>query len=88
MSDGVEDIGNVWIPLEDGCRLAARIWRPEDALSLDEALALRSEEAVEIALRTQQILAHETGVASTVDPLGGSYYIESLTDAIMLTIGL
>ena len=48
--------------------------------SLDEALALPSEEAVEIALRTQQILAHEIGVASTVDPLAGSYYVEKLTN--------
>jgi len=47
--------------------------------SLDEALALPSEEAVEIALRTQQILAHEIGVASVVDPLAGSYYVEDLT---------
>jgi methylmalonyl-CoA mutase N-terminal domain/subunit len=47
--------------------------------SLDEALALPSEEAVEIALRTQQILAHETGVASTIDPLAGSYFVEKLT---------
>ncbi len=47
--------------------------------SLDEALALPSEEAVTIALRTQQIIAHESGVASTVDPLGGSYYVEKLT---------
>lgn len=49
---------------------------------MDEALALPTEKAVEIALRTQQIIAHESGVADTVDPLGGSYYIESLTDAI------
>ncbi|MBD3222759.1 methylmalonyl-CoA mutase [bacterium] len=48
--------------------------------SMDEALALPSEEAVEVALRTQQILAHEIGVASTVDPLAGSYYVEKLTD--------
>jgi len=48
--------------------------------SYDEALALPTEEAVTIALRTQQMIAHETGVASTVDPLGGSYYIEALTD--------
>src|SRR5438132_10108327 len=48
--------------------------------SYDEALALPTEEAVTIALRTQQMLAHETGVASTADPLGGSYYIEALTD--------
>ncbi len=50
--------------------------------SYDEALALPSEEAVEIALRTQQIVAHESGVADTVDPLGGSYYIEWLTNHI------
>lgn len=50
--------------------------------SLDEALALPSEEAVTVALRTQQIIAEETGVGNTADPLGGSYYIESLTDAM------
>jgi methylmalonyl-CoA mutase, N-terminal domain len=48
--------------------------------SYDEALALPTEEAVRIALRTQQIIAHETGVANTVDPLGGSYFVEALTD--------
>jgi methylmalonyl-CoA mutase N-terminal domain/subunit len=48
--------------------------------SYDEALALPTEEAVTIALRTQQVIAHETGVASTVDPLGGSYFVEALTD--------
>ena len=48
--------------------------------SYDEALALPTEDAVRIALRTQQIIAHETGVANTIDPLGGSYYVESLTD--------
>jgi methylmalonyl-CoA mutase, N-terminal domain len=48
--------------------------------SMDEAMALPSEKAVRIALRTQQILAHESGVANTVDPLGGSYAIEALTD--------
>jgi methylmalonyl-CoA mutase N-terminal domain/subunit len=48
--------------------------------SLDEALALPSEEAVEIALRTQQILAHESGVTNTIDPLAGSYFIEALTN--------
>jgi methylmalonyl-CoA mutase, N-terminal domain len=47
--------------------------------SMDETLALPSEKAVKIALRTQQILAYETGVINTVDPLGGSYYVESLT---------
>lgn len=50
--------------------------------SRDEALALPTEDAVRIALRTQQILAHESGVSDTVDPLGGSYYIESLTDEL------
>jgi len=50
--------------------------------SFDEALALPSEEAVQVALRTQQIIAHESGVADTVDPLGGSYYIEWLTKEI------
>ncbi|MBV9214196.1 MAG: methylmalonyl-CoA mutase family protein [Actinobacteria bacterium] len=48
--------------------------------SYDEALALPTEEAVRIALRTQQVIAHETGVANTVDPLGGSYFVEALTD--------
>lgn len=50
--------------------------------SKDEALALPSEEAARIALRTQQILAHESGIAETVDPLAGSYYVEYLTDEI------
>jgi methylmalonyl-CoA mutase, N-terminal domain len=48
--------------------------------SYDEALALPTEEAVRVALRTQQIIAHETGVTNTVDPLGGSYFVEALTD--------
>jgi methylmalonyl-CoA mutase N-terminal domain/subunit len=48
--------------------------------SYDEALALPTEEAVRIALRTQQIIAEETGVPNTIDPLGGSYFVESLTD--------
>lgn len=48
--------------------------------SMDEALALPSEHAVTIALRTQQIIAHESGVANTVDPLGGSYAVEAFTD--------
>ena len=50
--------------------------------SMDETLALPSEKAAEIALRTQQILAYETGVANVTDPLGGSYFIEDLTDRI------
>jgi methylmalonyl-CoA mutase N-terminal domain/subunit len=50
--------------------------------SMDEALALPSEKAVTIALRTQQIIAAESGVANTVDPLGGSYFVEALTDRI------
>jgi methylmalonyl-CoA mutase, N-terminal domain len=48
--------------------------------SLDETLALPTEESVRLALRTQQILAHETGVPHVIDPLGGSYYVEALTD--------
>jgi methylmalonyl-CoA mutase, N-terminal domain len=48
--------------------------------SYDEALALPTEDAVRLALRTQQIIAHETGVTDTIDPLGGSYYVEALTD--------
>ncbi len=50
--------------------------------SRDEALALPTEESVRIALRTQQVIAYESGVADVVDPLGGSYYVESLTNAI------
>ena len=50
--------------------------------SMDETLALPTEEAVQVALRTQQILAYETGVAHVMDPLGGSYYVESLTDSL------
>src|SRR5204862_967118 len=47
--------------------------------SMDETLALPSEHSVTLALRTQQVLAHETGVTNTVDPLGGSYFVEALT---------
>jgi methylmalonyl-CoA mutase N-terminal domain/subunit len=50
--------------------------------SMDETLALPTEKAVQIALRTQQILAHETGVANTIDPLAGSYYVEHLTSKL------
>src|SRR4029434_6258980 len=50
--------------------------------SYDEALALPTEEAVRVALRTQQIIAHETGVTNTIDPLGGSYFVEALTDKL------
>lgn len=50
--------------------------------AMDETLALPTEHAARLALRTQQILAHETGVPETIDPLGGSYYIEALTDQI------
>ena len=50
--------------------------------SYDEALALPTEESVQVALRTQQIIANETGVTNTIDPMAGSYYIESLTDEI------
>jgi len=50
--------------------------------SMDEALCLPTEDAVRVALRTQQILAHESGIANTIDPLGGSYYVESLTNQL------
>jgi methylmalonyl-CoA mutase N-terminal domain/subunit len=50
--------------------------------SFDEALALPTEHSVKLALRTQQVIAHETGVASTIDPLGGSYYLENLTNRL------
>jgi methylmalonyl-CoA mutase N-terminal domain/subunit len=50
--------------------------------SFDEALALPTEDAVRIALRTQQVIAHETGVVNTIDPLGGSYYLEHLTSEL------
>ncbi|HET7572544.1 MAG TPA: methylmalonyl-CoA mutase family protein, partial [Gaiellaceae bacterium] len=50
--------------------------------SFDEALALPTEHAVRLALRTQQVIAHETGVVNTIDPLGGSYYLEHLTDEL------
>ena len=50
--------------------------------SMDEVLALPTERAAQIALRTQQVLAHETGVTNTIDPLGGSYFIEQLTDEL------
>jgi methylmalonyl-CoA mutase N-terminal domain/subunit len=50
--------------------------------SFDEALALPTEDAVRIALRTQQVIAHESGVVSTIDPLGGSYHVEQLTDEL------
>jgi methylmalonyl-CoA mutase, N-terminal domain len=50
--------------------------------SYDEALALPTEQAVRIALRTQQIIAHETGAANTIDPLGGAYFVEAMTDEL------
>jgi len=50
--------------------------------SLDEALSLPSEKAVRLAIRTQQILAHESGIANTVDPVGGAYFVEELTDRL------
>jgi methylmalonyl-CoA mutase, N-terminal domain len=50
--------------------------------SFDEALALPTEDAVRLALRTQQVIAHETGVVNTIDPLGGSYYLEHLTNEL------
>jgi methylmalonyl-CoA mutase N-terminal domain/subunit len=50
--------------------------------SMDETLSLPTEQAVQVALRTQQILAYETGVPNVMDPLGGSYYVEALTDRL------
>jgi methylmalonyl-CoA mutase N-terminal domain/subunit len=50
--------------------------------SFDEALALPTENAVRLALRTQQVIAHETGVVNTIDPLGGSWYLEDLTNRL------
>jgi methylmalonyl-CoA mutase N-terminal domain/subunit len=50
--------------------------------SMDETLALPTEQAVQVALRTQQVLAYETGVPNVIDPLGGSYYVEALTDEL------
>src|SRR6185295_5873897 len=50
--------------------------------SMDETLALPSEHAVTLALRTQQVLAYETGITNTADPLGGSYFVEALTHAM------
>src|SRR3954469_6030199 len=50
--------------------------------SFDEALALPAEEAVRLAMRTQQVIAHETGVTNTIDPLGGSYFLEALTNEL------
>jgi methylmalonyl-CoA mutase N-terminal domain/subunit len=49
---------------------------------MDETLALPTEESVQVALRTQQVLAYETGAANVIDPLGGSYYVEALTDQL------
>src|SRR5260370_24416108 len=48
--------------------------------AMDEVLALPTDKAARLALRTQQLLAYETGVANTIDPLGGSYFVEALTD--------
>jgi methylmalonyl-CoA mutase N-terminal domain/subunit len=56
--------------------------------SMDEALALPSEDAARVALRTQQIIAHESGVPNTVDPLGGSYYVEALTNEMERQAGV
>jgi methylmalonyl-CoA mutase N-terminal domain/subunit len=50
--------------------------------SMDEALALPTEKSVQIALRTQQVIGYESGVADVIDPLGGSYYVEKLTDRV------
>ena len=50
--------------------------------ALDEVLALPTEKAAQIALRTQQVIAYETGAANVIDPLGGSYFVEALTDEV------
>ena len=55
--------------------------------SMDEPFQTPSEESAMLAIRTQQILAHELGIGNTVDPLGGSYYVESLTDQIEERVG-
>ena len=68
-----------------GCQALAGVLGGTQSLhtnSMDETLALPSEKAAEIALRTQQIIAFETGVSNVVDPLGGSWYLEKLTDEI------
>src|SRR5207237_4039256 len=64
--------------------LASVLWGTQSlhTNSFDEALALPTEEAVRLALRTQQVIAHETGVVNTVDPLGGSYFLEALTNEL------
>ena len=64
------------------CRPSAAGRRSLHTNSFDEALALPSERAATIALRTQQVLAHELGVVNTADPLGGSYFVEALTDEL------
>ena len=66
-------------PRPSARRGARRKRRSLHTNSLDEALALPTAEAATLALRTQQIIAHESGVASVVDPLGGSYFVEKLT---------
>ena len=53
-----------------------------DVGQMDEALALPTEESVRLALRTQQVIAHESGVTDTIDPLGGSFFVEALTDEV------
>ena len=65
----------------EACWRARRNTEPHTN-SMDEALALPTEKAARIALRTQQVIAHETNVAHVADPLGGSYYVESLTDEV------
>lgn len=57
-------------------------WQTIATSSFDEALSIPTEESVTVALRTQQILGYETGVTETVDPLGGSYYVEYMTNKI------
>jgi methylmalonyl-CoA mutase N-terminal domain/subunit len=79
---GVEPLNNVVRTTLQTLAIVLSGAQAVHTMSYDEALALPSEEAALIALRTQQIVAHESGAARTVDPLGGSYYLESLTDEL------
>jgi methylmalonyl-CoA mutase N-terminal domain/subunit len=79
---GVEPLNNVVRTALQTLAIVLSGAQAVHTMSYDEALALPSEDAALLALRTQQILAHESGVTRTVDPLGGSYYLEALTDEL------
>ena len=81
---GVEPLNNVVRTTLQTLAIVLSGAQAVHTMSWDEALALPSEEAALLALRTQQIIAYESGVTRTVDPLGGSYYLESLTDELEL----